>query len=113
MVREGTDSKDFDKKNQVGLKMIDQFCFIVYYGNEFRLKTLSVAGAWCTLIKCVDFVLLSNLYINRPYSFIHTHFSHNSHHTPHPFTNTFLRPYTSHPKTSFHMSTHSTHSSEP
>ncbi len=43
MVREGTDSKDFEKQ-QVGLRMIDQFCFIVYYGNEFRLKTLSVAG---------------------------------------------------------------------
>ena len=43
MVREGTDSKDFEKQ-QVGLRMIDNFCFIVYYGNEFRLKTLSVAG---------------------------------------------------------------------
>ena len=43
MVREGTDSRDFERQT-VGLRMIDQFCFIVYYGSEFRLKTLSVAG---------------------------------------------------------------------
>ena len=42
-VRIGTDSKDFERQ-QVELKKIDQFCFIVFYGSEFKLKTLSVAG---------------------------------------------------------------------
>ena len=42
-VREGTDSKDFEKQ-QVELKKIDQFCFIIYYTSEFKVKTLSVAG---------------------------------------------------------------------
>ena len=42
-VRVGTDSKDFERQ-QLELRKIDQFCFIVYYGSEFKLKTLSVAG---------------------------------------------------------------------
>ena len=42
-MRIGTDSKDFERQ-QVELKKIDQFCFVVYYGSEFKLKTLSVAG---------------------------------------------------------------------
>lgn len=47
-VRVGTDSKDFDVQ-QVGLEKIDQFCFAVYYGTEFNLKTLSVAGEWLVI----------------------------------------------------------------
>ena len=42
-VRIGTDSKDFERQ-QLELRKIDQFCFVVYYGSEFKLKTLSVAG---------------------------------------------------------------------
>ena len=37
------DSKDFDIQ-QLELDRIDKFCFVVYYGSEFNLKTLSVAG---------------------------------------------------------------------
>lgn len=44
-VREGTDSKDFERQ-QVELKKIDQFCFIIYYTSEFKVKTLSVAGMY-------------------------------------------------------------------
>lgn len=42
-VRVGTDSKDFDMQ-QVELEKIDKFCFAIYYGSEFNLKTLSVTG---------------------------------------------------------------------
>lgn len=42
-VREGTDSRDFERQ-QGELKKIDQFCFVIYYTSEFKLKTLSVAG---------------------------------------------------------------------
>lgn len=42
-VREGTDSKDFERQ-QVELRKIDQFCFVIYYTTEFKMKTLSVAG---------------------------------------------------------------------
>ena len=42
-VRVGTDSKDFERQ-QVELRKIDQFCFVVYYGSDFKLKTLSVSG---------------------------------------------------------------------
>lgn len=42
-VREGTESKDFERQ-QVELRKIDQFCFVIYYTSEFKLKTLSVAG---------------------------------------------------------------------
>lgn len=42
-VREGTDSKDFERQ-QGELKKIDQFCFVIFYTSEFKFKTLSVAG---------------------------------------------------------------------
>ena len=52
MVREGTDSKDFERQ-PLELRKIDQFCFVVYFGNEFRLKTLSVAGVCMCVCACV------------------------------------------------------------
>ena len=42
-MRVGSDSKDFDVQ-QLEQEKINQFCFAVYYGSEFNLKTLSVAG---------------------------------------------------------------------
>ena len=43
-IRETLDSLDF-KKGQEDIRMVDpQCCFIILYGSEFRLKTLSVAG---------------------------------------------------------------------
>lgn len=44
-VREGTDSKDFERQ-QVELRKIDQYCFVVHFSMEFKIKTLSVAGEW-------------------------------------------------------------------
>ena len=52
MVREGTDSKDFERQ-PLELRKIDQFCFVVYFGNEFKLKTLSVAGVCVRVCVCV------------------------------------------------------------
>lgn len=43
-IRETLDSLDF-KKGQEDIRMVDpQCCFIILYGSEFRLKTLSVAA---------------------------------------------------------------------
>ena len=51
-VREGTESKDFERQ-QVELKKIDQFCFVIYYTSEFKVKTLSVAGTCVCVCVCV------------------------------------------------------------
>ena len=47
-VRIGTDSKDFDKQKPELMKIdqFDQICFVVYYGSDFKLKSLSVAGMY-------------------------------------------------------------------
>ena len=43
-VREGISSKDFERQPDE-TKKVDQYCcFVIYYGTEFRLTTLSVAG---------------------------------------------------------------------
>ena len=43
-IRDGMDSFDH-KKSPEDLKMVDAHCgFTVFYGSEFRLKVLSVAG---------------------------------------------------------------------
>lgn len=43
-VRIGKSSKDFEKWPEDAKKMDNPRCFVVYYGSEFRLKTLSIAG---------------------------------------------------------------------
>lgn len=55
-VRESPESSDH-KKAQDDLKVVDaQCCFIIFYGSDFRLKTLSVAGKqfcyWVHLRSC-------------------------------------------------------------
>ncbi len=57
-VREGTDSKDFERQ-QVELKKIDQFCFVIYYTSEFKPKTLSVAGTYVCACACMQGAILS------------------------------------------------------
>ena len=43
-VRDGIGSKDFERQPEE-LRKLDQFCcYVIYYGAEFKLKTLSVAG---------------------------------------------------------------------
>ena len=43
-IREGINSKDFERSPGELEKIDQQCCFIVYYGMEFKLKSLSVAG---------------------------------------------------------------------
>lgn len=43
-IRVGKNSKDFEKWPEDSKKVEPMRCFVVYYGSEFRLKTLSVAG---------------------------------------------------------------------
>ena len=43
-MRESIESLDY-RRAQDDLKVVDaQCCFVIFYGSEFRLKTLSVAG---------------------------------------------------------------------
>lgn len=45
-VRVGKNSKDFEKWPE-DMKKIDHMkCFVVFYGSEFKLRTLSVVGAY-------------------------------------------------------------------
>jgi phosphatidylinositol phospholipase C gamma-1 len=43
-IRVGKNSKDFEKWPDDAKRMENMKCFVVFYGLEFRLKTLSVAG---------------------------------------------------------------------
>ena len=43
-IREGINSKDFERSPGELEKIDQQCCFIVYYGMDFKLKSLSVAG---------------------------------------------------------------------
>lgn len=45
-VRIGKQSKDFEKWPEEAKKIENLRCFVVYYGSEFRLKTLSIAGKY-------------------------------------------------------------------
>lgn len=39
-------SKDFDKWADDARRVDEKRCFVVYYGNDFKLRTLSVVGKW-------------------------------------------------------------------
>lgn len=43
-IRIGKQSKDFEKWPEDAKKMDNCRCFVVYYGSEFRLKTLSISA---------------------------------------------------------------------
>lgn len=43
-VRIGKQSKDFEKWPEDAKRIENLRCFVVYYGSEFRLKTLSISG---------------------------------------------------------------------
>lgn len=43
-IRLGKNSKDFDKWPDDAKKIENLKCFVVYYGSEFKLRVLSVAG---------------------------------------------------------------------
>lgn len=64
-IRVGKQSKDFEKWPEDAKKIENLRCFVVYYGSEFRLKTLSISGKCdiCMLlllvIFAVDYYILS------------------------------------------------------
>jgi len=43
-IRVGKNSKDFEKWPEDAKRMENLRCFVVYYGSEFRLKSLSISG---------------------------------------------------------------------
>lgn len=43
-IRIGKQSKDFEKWPEDAKRIENLRCFVVYYGSEFRLKTLSISG---------------------------------------------------------------------
>jgi phosphatidylinositol phospholipase C gamma-1 len=43
-IRVGKNSKDFERWPDDAKRMENLKCFVVFYGLEFRLKTLSIAG---------------------------------------------------------------------
>jgi hypothetical protein len=43
-IRVGKNSKDFERWPDDAKRMENMKCFVVFYGLEFRLKTLSIAG---------------------------------------------------------------------
>lgn len=43
-IRVGKNSKDFEKWPEDAKRIENLRCFVVYYGSEFRLKSLSIAG---------------------------------------------------------------------
>lgn len=45
-VRIGKQSKDFEKWPEDAKRIENLRCFVVYYGSEFRLKTLSISGKY-------------------------------------------------------------------
>lgn len=51
-VKVGKQSKDFEKWPEDAKKMENLKCFVVYYGSEFKLKTLSISGKCDTWICC-------------------------------------------------------------
>ena len=57
-IRTGKNSRDFDKWPEDSKKADSRVCFIVFFGSDFKLKTLSVVGEFDTLIdlfkkKCI------------------------------------------------------------
>lgn len=74
-VRRGKSSKDFDKWSEDARRVDQKLCFVVYYGNDFKLHTLSVVGksqpyisvfipiTWCVnllvQVLCTNVVLIT------------------------------------------------------
>ena len=45
-IRKGKGSKDFDKWPDDARRVDQRLCFVVYYGNDFKLRTLSVVSKY-------------------------------------------------------------------
>lgn len=50
-VRRGQGSKDFEKNPDLTRKLDPNCCFVIFYGNEFKLKTLSLGGKWLSKVQ--------------------------------------------------------------
>lgn len=50
-VREGKNSKDFEKWPDDARKMDNALCFVIFYGSEFKLKNLSLVGEFVSFGK--------------------------------------------------------------
>lgn len=62
-VRIGKQSKDFEKWPEDAKRIENLRCFVIYYGSEFRLKTLSISGKYdiqSTVVKCFSYHRLSH-----------------------------------------------------
>lgn len=89
-VRQGTISRDFERQGEELKRMeqgsgteISTFCFVIYYGTDFKLKTLSVAAqctneceAWVKALKHVTNPhnfgshLLTHRWLNREFNIL-------------------------------------------
>lgn len=49
-IKIGKHSKDFEKWPEDAKRIENLRCFVVYYGSEFRLKTLSISGKYIFII---------------------------------------------------------------
>lgn len=45
-IRVGKNSKDFEKWPEDSKKIDHMKCFVIFYGSEFKLRVLSIAGAF-------------------------------------------------------------------
>lgn len=65
-VRIGKQSKDFEKWPEDAKRIENLRCFVIYYGSEFRLKTLSISGKYniLWLIKCWLLLLKHIIYVS-------------------------------------------------
>jgi len=71
-VRIGKQSKDFEKWPEDAKRIENLRCFVVYYGSEFRLKTLSISGKYDIYKSITVFI------INVNYFYIHKYIVFNT-----------------------------------
>jgi hypothetical protein len=64
-VRDGRNSRDFDRWPEEARRYDPSLCFVIFYGNDFKLKTLSVVGKFCPQeeIESMKKVFSVNFYI--------------------------------------------------
>ena len=52
-IRKGRNSKDFERNLEDAKRCDESACFVILYGTEFRLKTLSLVGRFYSHNNCV------------------------------------------------------------
>lgn len=66
-VRIGKQSKDFEKWPEDAKRIENLRCFVIYYGSEFRLKTLSISGKCYTNLSSQVLVIVSTDFLHTLY----------------------------------------------